>query len=53
MAEAVLRRADPGVFLEEILTVARYGLIAQQRNRTWILNTSLTPFFLLAPTHRV
>jgi ABC-2 type transport system permease protein len=49
MGEALGHRADPRVFIGEILTVARYGLIAQQRNRSWILNTSLTPFFLLAP----
>jgi len=49
VVDALGRRADPGVFFREILTVARYSLIAQQRYRSWIFNTSLTPFFLLAP----
>lgn len=35
--------------VREICTVARYSLIVQQRNRSWILGISVTPFFLLAP----
>jgi ABC-2 type transport system permease protein len=35
--------------IREILIVARYSLIQQQRSRTWVFNTSLTPFFLMAP----
>src|SRR5213595_2743535 len=49
MARAIPAGGGSGVFLAEVLTVARYALLAQRRNRTWILNTSLTPFFLLAP----
>jgi hypothetical protein len=49
VADARAQRVDPGVFLGEVLTVARYSLIVQQRYRSWIFNTSLTPFFLLAP----
>lgn len=39
----------PLAFLHELVIVARYSLIQQQRTPTWILNTSLTPFFLMAP----
>jgi ABC-2 type transport system permease protein len=49
VADALRVHAGPSVLLDEILTVARYSLIAQGRNRSWIVNTSLTPFFLLAP----
>jgi ABC-2 type transport system permease protein len=49
VASAAARGAGPGTFLAEVMTVARYALLAQQRNRSWIVNTSLTPFFLLAP----
>jgi ABC-2 type transport system permease protein len=35
--------------LREMLVVARYSLLQQQRHPTWVLNTSLTPFFLMAP----
>jgi hypothetical protein len=49
VADALAQRANPGSFLGEALTVARYSLIVQQRYRSWIFNTSLTPFFLLAP----
>ena len=49
MARAITAGAAPGVFLDEVLTVAHYSLIAQRRSRSWIVNTSLTPFFLLAP----
>jgi ABC-2 type transport system permease protein len=35
--------------LREIGIVARYSLIQQQRAPSWIFNTSLTPFFLMAP----
>jgi ABC-2 type transport system permease protein len=41
--------ALPLLFLRELLIVARYSIIQQQRARGWILNTSLTPFFLMAP----
>jgi ABC-2 type transport system permease protein len=41
--------AAPLALLREILIVARYSLIQQQRNRSWVANTSLTPFFLMAP----
>ena len=37
------------LLLREVLIVARYSLLHGQRNRTWILNTSTTPFFLMAP----
>jgi ABC-2 type transport system permease protein len=36
-------------FLRELWIVARYSLLQQQRARSWIFNTSLTPFFLMAP----
>src|SRR5688572_29490608 len=39
----------PLQFLREVLTVAQFSLLQQRRHRSWILNTSLTPFFLLAP----
>lgn len=37
------------LFLREVMIIARYILLGQVRHRTWILNTSLTPFFLMAP----
>ncbi|HUE75381.1 MAG TPA: ABC transporter permease [Chloroflexota bacterium] len=37
------------IFLYEIVTIARYSLLQQQRYKSWIFNTSLTPFFLMAP----
>lgn len=37
------------LFLREMWIVARYSLVQQQRSRSWIFNTSLTPFFLMAP----
>jgi ABC-2 type transport system permease protein len=49
VAKAVAGGAGPGAFLDEILTVARFSLLQQRRNRSWVVNTSLTPFFLLAP----
>jgi ABC-2 type transport system permease protein len=49
VAKAVAGGAGPGTFLDEILTVARFSLLQQRRNRSWVVNTSLTPFFLLAP----
>lgn len=39
----------PLLLLREVVTVARYSLIQSQRHPTWILNTSTTPFFLMAP----
>lgn len=39
----------PLLFWREIVTVAWYSLVQLQRNRSWIFNTSLTPFFLMAP----
>jgi ABC-2 type transport system permease protein len=33
----------------EVAIVARYSLLMQGRARSWVFNTSLTPFFLLAP----
>lgn len=41
--------ALPLALLREIVVVARYSLIQQQRSPTWVFNTSLTPFFLMAP----
>lgn len=38
-----------GQFVREMWIVARYSLIQQQRARSWLLNTNLTPFFLMAP----
>ena len=35
--------------LMEILTTAKYGLLADKRGYGWILTTSIGPFFLLAP----
>ena len=39
----------PLLFLRELWIVARYSLLQQGRSRSWIFNTSLTPFFLMAP----
>lgn len=39
----------PLLLLREVGIIARYSLIQHQRNRAWLLNTSLTPFFLMAP----
>lgn len=39
----------PLVLWREVVTVAWYSLVQLQRNRSWIFNTSLTPFFLMAP----
>ncbi len=37
------------LFLRELVVVARYSVLQYQRNPSWIFNTSLTPFFLMAP----
>jgi ABC-2 type transport system permease protein len=50
MPAEVARPPTPiALLLREIVIVARYSLRQSQRNRTWILNTSTTPFFLMAP----
>jgi ABC-2 type transport system permease protein len=39
----------PVLFLRELLIVAHYSLAQYRRQPSWVLNTSLTPFFLMAP----
>ena len=33
----------------EVVTTAKYGLIADRRSYGWILTTTIGPFFLMAP----
>jgi ABC-2 type transport system permease protein len=41
--------STPFLLLREVIVVARYSLMQAVRHRSWALNTSLTPFFLMAP----